>query len=227
MTRIQSTVKSEYNALVFTFNRRFTDGIQVLASYTLAKSTDTDQNSATFTEGNSPYDIFNGSFDRGPSSFDTRHKVVLSGVWAPTFYKGSTNSFWNYLVNGWSFAPNFNYYSGRPFSGNVSGTSLNNTFGDSFLPIAGRNSFRLPSLINLDARLSKRFRFRETMALELIAEAFNVANRTHVFAENSTLYSRSGSATVLTYNSTFGQVTGTDSTLYRERQIQFAARFQF
>jgi len=56
-------------------------------------------------------------------------------------------------------------------------------------------------------------------------EAFNVANRTHVFSVNSTLYNRSGN--VLSYNAPFGQVTGTDSTLYRERQIQFAARFQF
>lgn len=227
MTRIQSTVKSEYNALVFSFNRRFTQGLQMLASYTFAKSTDTDQNSATFTEGNSPYDIFNGSFDRGPSSFDTRHKIVISGVWAPNFYKGSKNSIGNYILNGWSLAPNFNYYSGRPFSGNVSGTSLNNTFGDTFLPVAGRNAFRLPSLINLDIRLSKRFKFRETMSLEFLAEAFNVANRTHVFGVNTTLYTRSGSATNLTYNTAFGQVTGTDSTLYRERQIQFAARFQF
>jgi hypothetical protein len=225
MTRIQSTVKSEYNALVFSFNRRFTQGLQMLASYTFAKSTDTDQNSATFTENNSPYDIFDGSFDRGPSSFDTRHKIVISGVWAPNFYKGSKNSIGNYILNGWSLAPNFNYYSGRPFSGNVSGTSLNNTFGDAFLPLAGRNSFRLPSLINLDVRLSKRFKFRETMSLEFLAEAFNVANRTHVFSVNSTLYNRSGN--VLSYNAPFGQVTGTDSTLYRERQIQFAARFQF
>ncbi len=226
MTRIQSTVKSEYNALVFQFNRRFTQGLQVLASYTLAKSTDTDQNSATFSEGNSPYDLFNGSFDRGPSSFDTRHKVVLSGVWAPTFYKGSKNSIGNYALNGWSVSPNFNYYSGRPFSGNVNGTSLNNTFGDSFFPLAGRNAYRLPKLMNLDVRLSKRFKFSETMSLEFLAEAFNVLNRTHVFSVFSNLYNRSGNT--LNYEPRFAnEVTGTDSTLYRERQIQFATRFQF
>ena len=98
MTRIQSTVKSQYNALVFSFNRRFTEGLQVLASYTLAKSTDTNQNSATFTQTNSPFDIFNGAYDRGPSNFDTRHKIVLSGVWAPTFYKGGKNTIGNYLA---------------------------------------------------------------------------------------------------------------------------------
>ncbi|MEP7149406.1 MAG: hypothetical protein ABI857_11040, partial [Acidobacteriota bacterium] len=170
---------------------------------------------------------FNGSYDGGPSNFDTRHKIVLSGVWAPTFYKGSKNSIGNYILNGWSLAPNFNYYSGRPFNGNVSGTSLNRTNGDNFLPIAGRNAFRLPSLMNLDVRLSKRFKFREKMSLEFLAEAFNVANRTHVFAKSTTLYTRSGSATNLVYDPTFGRITGTDSTLYRERQIQFATRFQF
>jgi hypothetical protein len=223
MTRIQSTVKSEYNAFVVQFNRRFTDGLQVLASYTLASSTDTDQNSATFTETSSPYDVFDGSYDRGPSNFDTRHKVVISGVYAPTPYKG--DGFWHWVVNGWSFAPNFNYYSGRPFNPNVSGASLNGQNGDTFLPIAGRNSYRLPALMNMDLRISKRFKFRETMALEFLAEGFNIFNRTHVFAVNNTIYNRSG--TVLTANAAFGQVTGTDSTLYRERQIQFATRFQF
>ena len=230
MTRIQSTVKSEYNALVVSFNRRFTQGLQVLASYTLAKSTDTNQNSATFTQNNSPFDIFDGSYDSGPSNFDTRHKVVISGVWAPTFYKGSKSSFANYALNGWSFAPNFNYYSGKPFSGTVNGTSLNAQFGDTFFPLAGRNSFRLPSLINLDVRLSKRFKFTETMSLEFLAEAFNVANRTHVFSVSNQLYTRNGTALTPTVTSgrvTFGDVTGTDSTLYRERQIQFATRFQF
>ena len=227
MTRIQSTVKSRYDALILQGNRRLTDGLQFLVSYTLAKSTDTDQNSATFTETNSPYDIFDGSFDKGPSNFDIRHKFVMSGVYAPTFYKGSSSSWENYLLNGWSFAPIFTFYSGRPFSGNVSGTSLNAQFGDAFLPLAGRNSFRAPNIINLDARLSKRFKFRETMALEFLAEAFNVLNRTHVFGLNTTLYNRAGTATTLTYNTPFRDTTGADSTLYRERQVQFSARFQF
>lgn len=226
LTRIQSTVKSEYNALVLQFNRRFTDGLQFQNSYTFAKATDTNQNSATFTQTNSPYDILDGSYDPGPSNFDVRHKFVSSIVWSPTFYKGSRNSFGNYILNGWTISPIFTYYSGRPYDGNVSGTSLNNSFGDNRFPLLQRNAFRLPSLINLDARLSKRFRLTETMNLEFLAEAFNVANRTHVFGVNTTFYSRSGNN--LNFNAgNFGQVTGTDSTLYRERQIQFAARFQF
>jgi hypothetical protein len=231
-TRIQSTVKSQYNALVLQINRRFTKGLQFQASYTLSKATDTNQNSATFTQANSPYDILDGSYDVGTSNFDRRHKFVASAVWAPNFYKGDRNSIGNYLLNGWSLSPIVTIYSGAPYSGVVSGTSLNHTFGGTFLPILGRNTFRLPSLQNIDVRLSKRFRLTETMNLELLAEAFNVVNRTHVFGVNTTMYQRpTSSATTLNYNTSptnpFGNITGTDSTLYRERQIQFAARFSF
>ncbi|MEP7212635.1 MAG: carboxypeptidase regulatory-like domain-containing protein [Acidobacteriota bacterium] len=227
MTRIQSTVKSEYNALVLQANRRFTNGLQFQVSYTLSRSTDTNQNSATFTQTNSPYDIFNGAYDSGLSNFDRKHKFVASVVWAPTLYKGSRNSVGNYLLNGWSFSPIFTHYSGAPFDGTVSGTTLNGTNGNNRLPILDRNAYRLPNLQNIDARLSKRFRITETMNLEFLVEAFNVVNRTHVFSRNSTLYSRQGTTGTLNFNPQFGEITGTDSTLYRERQIQFATRFQF
>ncbi|MBE7515228.1 MAG: TonB-dependent receptor [Chloracidobacterium sp.] len=225
LTQIQSTVNSEYNAVVFQFNRRFTRGLQMNASYTLARATDTNQNSATFTQNNSPYDAFDRSYDEGPSNFDVRHKLVFNAVWAPQFYKGPKTSFYNYILNGWSVAPIYVFYSGRPYDGNVSGTSLNGSNGDNRFPLNPRNFYRLPAMWNLDLRLSKRFKFNETMALEFLGEAFNIVNRTHVFGVNTTLYTRSG--TVLNYNTNFGAVTSTDSTLYRERQIQFSARFQF
>ncbi|MDQ3711851.1 MAG: carboxypeptidase regulatory-like domain-containing protein [Acidobacteriota bacterium] len=234
LTQIQSTVESEYDALVLQANRRFSKGLQFQASYTFAKSTDTNQNSATFTQNNSPLDPFDRSFDRGPSNFDVRHKFVVSAVYAPNFYKGDSNSIYNYLLNGFSISPIYTFYSGRPYDGGVSGTSLNNTNGDNRFPLNDRNSFRLPSLHNLDLRLSKRFRFSERYNLELLAEGFNIINRTQVFGVNSTLYTRGATAPVggvltstLTFNPTFGDITGTDSTLYRERQIQLAARFQF
>jgi hypothetical protein len=84
-------------------------------------------------------------------------------------------------------------------------------------------------LVNVDLRLSKRFNFTERYNLELIAEGFNIFNRTHVFGESNTLYARSGSGAnqTLTYVPTFGEINATDSFNYRERQIQFAARFHF
>ena len=91
-----------------------------------------------------------------------------------------------------------------------------------------RNSYRLPKIVNFDMRLSRRFKFNESTALEILAEGFNLFNRTQVTAVSTTAYSLSG--TTLTYSSGvngFGSVTGADSTLFRERQVQLAARFPF
>jgi len=241
MTRIESTVSSEYNALVFQANRRFTDGLQFQVSYTFAKSTDTNQNSATFTQTNSPYDLFDRNYDNGPSNFDIRHKFVASAVYAPTLYKGSKNSFYHYLLNGWSLAPVFTFYSGRPFDGTVGGATLNGTNGDNRFPLNPRNAFRLPSLTNFDARLSKRFKITESVNLEFLAEAFNLTNRTHVLGVGSALYTRAtntcsavnglpgvaGANNLCRRTDFYTEPTTTDSTLYRERQIQFSARLQF
>lgn len=241
MTRTESTVSSEYNALVFQANRRFTDGLQFQVSYTLAKATDTNQNSATFTQTNSPYDLFDRSYDNGPSNFDIRHKFVASAVYAPTLYKGSKTNFLHYLLNGWSVAPIFTFYSGRPFDGSVGGASLNGSNGDNRFPLNPRNAFRMPAITNFDARLSKRFKITESVNLEFLAEAFNVTNRTHVFNVGTALYTRAtntcaavnglpgvpGANNLCRRTDFYTEPTGTDSTLYRERQIQFSARLQF
>ncbi|MDQ2746043.1 MAG: TonB-dependent receptor, partial [Acidobacteriota bacterium] len=247
VTEIQSSVTSEYNALVFQVNRRFTNRLQFQASYTLAKSTDTNQNSATFTQNNSPLSVFDRSFDAGPSNNDVRHKLVVSAVFAPNFYKGYESSLYNWIFNGWSIAPIYAFYSGRPFDGTLlsttgGSTSINGTSGDTRFPLLARNAYRLPSLSNLDVRLSKRFKFTERYSLEVLGEVFNAFNKTQVFAENSGLYQLSPtSGTPLNSNcplstttntnicssSNFGLVTSTDSTLYRERQVQFSVRFQF
>jgi len=237
LTQIQDTVSSRYDAFVAQFNRRFTQGLQVQASWTWAKSTDNLQNSSIFPLGNAPYDQFNRFLDQGPSDNDVRHKVVVSAVWSPHFYKGSDGSAMGYVANGWTFSPIVNFYTGKPYSARTSGgNGLNNANGEFRFPFDGRNVYRLPNIFNTDLRISKRFNFTEKYNLELIAEGFNIFNRTHVFDVNQTAYTRgsvTGSATgtssaPLTYGTTtFGTPSVTDSFYWRERQIQFAARFNF
>jgi hypothetical protein len=234
----ESSVESDYNALVLQANRRFTNGLQFQASYTLAKSTDQGQNSLITTNiFNQAFDVFNRDLDIGPSNFDVRHKFVVSAVYAPDLYNGDANSFYNYLLNGWSIAPIYVFYSGSPFTG-TNGTSLNGTNGSNRFPLAERNSNRNPNLWNVDLRLSKRFKFTERYNLEFLAEGFNIFNRTQVSGLNFTQYTRStncfsinGTVTNnpngLCSQAAFGTIFSTDSNNFRERQIQFAVRFQF
>ena len=104
-----------------------------------------------------------------------------------------------------------------------------------------RNAFKQPNIWYVDLRLSRRFRITENTRLEILGEAFNLFNRTQVTTVTSTFYNfatntttpacPSGLAQCLLFNDAgntpFLNVTGADSTLFRERQIQFAARFEF
>ena len=61
--------------------------------------------------------------------------------------------------------------------------------------------------------------------MEFLVEGFNLFNRTQITGVQATMYNLSGNT--LTFNTPFGTTTGADSTLFRERQVQFAARFEF
>ncbi|MGH9837218.1 MAG: carboxypeptidase regulatory-like domain-containing protein [Blastocatellia bacterium] len=236
MTEIASTVKSQYNALVLQANRRFSGGLQFLTSYTLAKATDLSQASVTFTANNIPFNVFDPQAEDGRSNFDVRHKFVASVVYAPRIKLGSKVA--DLVADGWSIAPVIQYYTGRPYDGNVTGNlpnvtglpnstqgGINGSAGANRLPLLERNAFTGPSVWNADLRLSRRFYIKEKINVEFLGEAFNIFNRTHFTQVNSTLYNLIG--TTLTYNTAFGALTEAGATLYRERQIQIGLRFQF
>ena len=105
------------------------------------------------------------------------------------------------------------------------GGGLNGSGGSSRFPLFPRGFFKQPAIQYLDLRLSRRFSIGEKAKIEVLGEAFNFFNRTQVTGVNTTLYNLSG--TTLTFNPTFGQTTAADSTLFRERQVQLAVRFEF
>jgi hypothetical protein len=167
---------------------------------------------------------------------------VASVVYSPNpFSDGAAKA----VFNGWTFAPILNAFSGQRVTGNISGNitptsfgfannntpggGINGSGGASRFALFPRNFFKQPNIWYVDARLSRRFSLTESVKLELLAEGFNVFNRTQVTFVNGTLYNQSG--TTLTFNGAgtnpFFNVTGADSTLFRERQVQFAARFEF
>ena len=244
ITEVRSDVFSKYNALVLQFNRRMTGGLQVQGSYTLSRAYDNGQSSVTFTSNNLPFNAFDQAGENALSAFDRRHKFAFNLVYN-THYGNKDNGFAYHLLNNWTISPIFNWFSGQRYTGNISGTiaatsfgfpagtvtpggGVNGSGGSTRFALAPRNFFKQPSIQYLDLRLSRRFPIGEKYKIEVLAEAFNFFNRTQVTSVNSTLYSLSGTA--LTFNggaSGFGSITGADSTLFRERQVQLAVRFEF
>jgi outer membrane receptor protein involved in Fe transport len=242
ITEIRSDVVSKYHALVLQANRRLTRGLQFQTNYTLSRSSDTGQTSTTFTTNNLPFNAFDQSGEDALSNFDRRQKFVASVVYSPNpFNDGAAK----HVFNGWTFAPILNAFSGQRVTGNISGNitptsfgfasnttpggGINGSGGSSRFALVPRNFFKQPNIWYVDARLSRRFSLSEQVKLEVLAEGFNVFNRTQVTVVNPTIYNQSG--TTLTFNGAgtnpFFNVTGADSTLFRERQVQFAARFEF
>jgi len=253
MTEIQSDIKSEYEAIVFQLNRRLTNGLQVQASYTRSRARDTGQTSTTFTTTNVPFNTFDRTFDNGVSNFDVPNKFTVSAVYNTHNLNVGDGKLGRNLFNGFTIAPIFNLLSGAPYSGFVStpacanATTIprctvsgpNGSGGSGRVPGEARNSFRQPRFVNTDLRISRRFKLSESANIEILAEGFNIFNRTQVTGVNTTQYTATSvtnsadlnlklntvSSTNLT--PTFGTTNAAGATVFRERQIQFAARFEF
>ncbi|CAN5222248.1 TonB-dependent receptor [soil metagenome] len=234
ITEVRGAVDSVYHALVLQANRRLTSGLQFQINYTLSKATDNGQTSETFTPfaGNTPTDPFNLNLDKGRTRFDVPHRFVASAVYSPRNFGLDETAFGRAIFGGFTLAPIVTIQSGRPYSADISGRpsgALNSTLTGSngfsyFVPL-GRNSFRQPRIVNVDMCLSRRFNFKEEMNLEFLVEAFNLFNRTQITSVNDTAFDISG--TNLVPRANFGEESATGNSLYRERQVQIAVRFQF
>lgn len=241
ITEIRSNVFSKYNALVLQANRRLTAGLQFQSSYTLSRSSDNGQSSVTFTSNNLPFNAFDQRNENGLSNFDRRQKFVASVVYNTNIIKDGDNKVGRALLNGWTIAPIFNAFSGQRYTGAISGSisptafgftsnqtpggGVNGSGGSTRFSQVPRNFFKQPNIWFADLRISRRFNITEGTRVEVLAEGFNIFNRTQVTNVNSTIYTLSG--TTLTFSPTFGNITGADSTLFRERQVQLAVRLEF
>jgi hypothetical protein len=74
-----NSATSDYHALQLKFQRRFSRGLQALASYTWSHSIDIASTDAFATYLNTPTSVANPNIDRGNSDFDIRH-AFAAGV---------------------------------------------------------------------------------------------------------------------------------------------------
>jgi len=242
VVEVTNGVDSLYEGLALTFEKRFSHGIQSLASYTWAHQIDDGQgagSNAIFF--NSTGSVYNGnnSFERGSGSLDQRHKLVHSFVWAPANH--STNPMVKYLLANWQLSGITTIASGRPagsptvriVSAGPSGLLTNNLVGFSgsrvpFLPI---NSIYTPTSYRADIRLTKNIPFDirdRHVLLQLNFEDFNISNSW----SPTSLATQEYTATkgVLTPTPTawgYGTATVAFPDGTQARRLQVSARIQF
>jgi len=106
-----SNGSSVYHGLTANLRKRFTKHYEFLASYTWSHAIDDSTDlQATLT----PQDSYIPGADRSTSLFDQRHRFVLSGVYQSG--KRSGSGFASKFFSNWTFAPQIELSSGRPFN---------------------------------------------------------------------------------------------------------------
>jgi hypothetical protein len=126
-TQISSEGASWYNALEASLTKRFSHGLQFLASYTWARELSTDYGAATGPNGAMSYGNQYIQHDRyGPDSFVRPQRFVVSYVYEPPFFKNSSALARNTL-GGWKVAGVTTIQAGHPLG--VLDTNALNLFG--------------------------------------------------------------------------------------------------
>lgn len=113
----QSTVNSNYHGLQTTANKRFSQGFSLLAAYTWSKAIDNGSyptGRRAVRAGTLLQDQNNLRGGRGLSSFDARHRFVLSGTWELPIFR--TRRDWGgRILGGWQLNGILQLQSGKPF----------------------------------------------------------------------------------------------------------------
>jgi hypothetical protein len=113
--QFQHTAGSAYNSLQMSLTRRLAKGLQLLASYTYAKSLDNASGQAGFDASTILGNQFDDRANRGVSDFDRTHRFVLSYLWdlpRPAFADGSRAG--RVLLSDWQMAGIITAMSGLP-----------------------------------------------------------------------------------------------------------------
>ena len=229
---------SRYRSLQVKYNRRFSNGFQALASYTLGDAKD---NTSIFW-------VWDDRLNWNPMATDFRHVANISWIYEIPVgrgrrFLGSAPRAADLVVGGWSINGITMMRSGAPLAvqaaNNLLNTGTNNrankvcsdvnyprtatqwfdqacfadptdpyTFGD-----ARQGAVRGPGLINFDLSAFKTFYFTERHQLEFRAEFFNAFNNPHF---NNPVVNRS--------SGDFGRIT---STILTAREIQLGLRYRF
>ena len=122
-------VNSNYNAMLVSVRRDYARNFTLQGNYRFAKSIDT----SSFGRGAQQTEPSNQALERGPSDFDVRHNVVISGLYRVPFFKDG-KGFLGTILGGWELNGIFSYHSGFPFTPLVFGDEATDLNGDGFRP---------------------------------------------------------------------------------------------
>jgi hypothetical protein len=185
-------------------------------SYTLSKS----MNNLGEAFFSSPIDPTDVSKDWGRSDNDQRHRLVLNGtVQSPL---APARNVWELLSHGFQASATLQAYSKLPLNITSGVTTIQGTAGRPIVNGAfiERNAGEGSDFFTLNARISRTFRVNGRVAIEALAEGFNLTDRRNVVTRNANF---GAGAYPDNPSPTFGQITAVGE----PRSAQFGLRVRF
>ncbi len=251
---LESSVKTKYDGLLVSFEKRFSKRTQFRAGYTLSKTFNY-ANDDQIPFSNGPINPNNLQLEYGPTPNDQRHRFTFAGMFdlpyslrfSPIVTMASGVPMDILVPDGSGRVPQLQRNAGnRLFH---SATELNdflrriNTaggFGGQPLPLVSEQTRFSDSFNSFDLRVSRPFKIGESVTIEPIAEVFNLFNVTNVLGVSNVNYSGFNNVLVRDSNdpaqpgflrsSNFGQPVTTAGGVFGSggpRAFQFAARVTF
>ncbi|MPY91009.1 MAG: TonB-dependent receptor plug domain-containing protein [Luteitalea sp.] len=174
--------ETEYDALLLQFEKRFSQNYSTRVSYTLSYSRG---NTSGDAFANVPFQLLDDpqvDLNDGPTNFDRRHNLVVSGSAVIPRTGGAQVSWVARYLSGLAFTvqdtdidENRNGILFDPLPpGSFSGTGPNAVTAESD---GGRNGARGPSFFQLDLRLGYRFSLGGDRRVDAFVDLFNVTDR--------------------------------------------------
>jgi hypothetical protein len=195
---LQSNANSYYGGMTVQLQKRYSSWFQADAAYTWSHAIDYGIGGVSGGPGGAggilyvpfyPTSVFNYDQrgEKGSSSNDQRHRLVLNGVFNPRFTHGNS---WSerYLINGWqlsvisTFASSFAIpptisVNSRFVPANLLQTStINGLGGATRVPFESLSALQIAPTYRTDARISRIFPIGERIKLQLMFEATNAFN---------------------------------------------------
>ncbi len=200
---LESSVKTKYDALFLSAEKRFSKRYQLIASYTLSKAFNY-ANDDQIPFANGPIDSNNLQREYGPTPNDQRHRLAVSGVLeGPKGLRFS--SIWTMAsgvpmdilvpdASGRLPALQRNaggrvFHTGADLNAFIQKVNAAGGVGGQPLPTVNNNARFSDSFQSFDLRLSRVFHAGDRFTIEPIGEAFNLFNVTNVLGVSNVNYS--------------------------------------
>ena len=254
VTNLESSVKTKYDGLLLSVEKRFSHNYQFRASYTLSKAFNY-ANDDQIPFSNGPLNPNNLQLEYGPTPNDQRHRFTFSGVWdlpagirlAPILTLASGVPMDILVPGGGQRIPQLQrnaggrlFHTGAELNTFINKLNAAGGFAGQPLPLVSDSARFNDKYSSFDLRLSKVFKVGERVKIEPLVEVFNLFNVTNVLGVSKSNYS--GFANVLVRDSndptsagflrssSFGQPITTAGGVFGSggpRAFQFAARVSF